>query len=109
LHGLELLRDRNRPRKADPMRWAQILADCDKNIRRHRCATEAGWSAVDLFGFDPTDPTPSLAVALRGRELVLIKPEYAAMKGPNGFAWHYRELRGDVPLLWNFNEREYVL
>lgn len=108
LHGLELLGDRRAPRLADAVRWNQIIRDCWAIVDQSVLIVAAGWSIENLFGFDPDGMSYDygLAVALRGRRLSAINPDYATIPTAGGTLWHYPRLSVDAPMLWNFDERK---
>lgn len=107
-HGLELLADRALPRGAEAQRWAQIVADARRLATHYACwVIPAGWSIENLFGFDLDGPggALSLAVAMRGRQLIHIDAQEAWLKAPGRMEFHRPMMPAGSPLLWTFNDR----
>jgi hypothetical protein len=106
-HGLQLLADRNLPRGASADRWAQVIADAHQVATRYKdWALDAGWNIANLFGYDPDQPHGfvGLAVRMRGRRLIDIKPDEAIIRGANQVVFHRPLMPADAPLLWNFRD-----
>ena len=106
-HGLAMLAEREVPRNADPVRWAQVIADATKIATIwSELATWSGWSLTNLFGFDLESNRVGLAVALEGRALVDMNETFATIKKPDGLIWHHADMAPDSPLLWTFDEQK---
>lgn len=105
--ALDRIRARAVPRIATKVRWEQIVADAERIVTLYRDQViAAGWSAENLFGFDPDEPNGfmGLAVVMRGAELVRITLEDAALKVGNVYKIHRPRMPDGCPMLWNFDD-----
>jgi hypothetical protein len=89
--------DARRPdRVEDHGRWRQAVADGETFLARwDERALGLGWTVDDLFGLNPLAPllrydAMGLLWLLRGRSVVALTSESAAIENPNGAVCVYR-------------------
>lgn len=82
--------------------WRCLLADARWLCERHgRAAAALGWTASDLFGFDPLPGWGGLADRLEGARKLVLTDRIAHWRSEDCEGWLWRQTLTAKPVIWD--------